>query len=241
MPGALVSVEGINGVGKDFLLQRLRTAHPELEASVVAEFSKRRDDDVETLDRHILRTLAADGDRYLRGGRPRTETMLLLAIKLHDYEQARPVLHAGQCVIEGRGLHTVAVYQSVLLCSDDQAAYAQALAILELATRWRPLADRTVLVADDPATAARRLAARDGNPLRADERRINDRAAALYGQLAAHPDYGMTVLDRRETDTDDAVDVLHTVLTSARSEVTSAQQPETSMLRGSRSPDPRSA
>ena len=55
---------------------------------LIQEFSQRPRVGGHDLGRDLLRALidAAHGDHFLRGGHPGTETLLLLAIKMHDYE-----------------------------------------------------------------------------------------------------------------------------------------------------------
>ncbi len=90
------------------------TATPGLPPLVVEEFSQRRDDDDVDLGRRLLRTLvtAAQGGHFLRAGFPKSETLLLLAIKMHDFEATLPTLLVGRTVIEGRSIHSTAVYHS---------------------------------------------------------------------------------------------------------------------------------
>jgi dTMP kinase len=80
--------------------------------------------------------------------------VLLLAVKTFDFDQCLPLLACGEAVIEGRGLDSIAVYQSLITCPDDiEGAHAEARAILAIAAQWRPLPDRTILVAHDVTTA----------------------------------------------------------------------------------------
>jgi dTMP kinase len=208
--GLLVAVEGINGVGKTHLTRLL--VSDQINAGrpaplVLEEFSK-RDDDGPDLGRALLRILkdASGRDRFLRSGHPATETLLLLAIKMHDYETSRTALAAGRLVLEGRSLHTIAVYQSLLTYPDDSHALDEARSLLRLGSRWRPLPDRIILVTDDVETAVSRAEQRDAYNCPPDERHLHHRAAALYEHLAADDPERIRILDRRQLDTDDAVE-----------------------------------
>jgi dTMP kinase len=124
--GRLISLEGLNGVGKTYLTTRVVDAAAEhgKPPLVVEEFSRRSDSDSD-LGRRLLRTLvtASHGERFLRAGFPKSETLLLLAIKMHDFETTLPALLAGRTVIEGRSIHSTAVYQSLIMNpGDDRAA-----------------------------------------------------------------------------------------------------------------------
>ena len=131
---------------------------------VIEAFTERRAG--ADLGRSLLRALvsASDGDRFLRGGHPASETLLLLAVKLHDFETARAQLREGRTVIEGRSVHSVAAYQSLIIERDDDRALELARRILATAARWRPLPDLTVILTDEPAAAIRRAEHRDREP-----------------------------------------------------------------------------
>jgi dTMP kinase len=211
--GALVSIEGLNGVGKTYLTGRLLAAlPPDQRPTVVEEFSRRHTitDPGGALGRHLLRALvgAADGDPFLRGGLPRSETLLLLAIKIHDYEASLPALRSGRTVIEGRSVHSVAVYQSLILEHDNIRAAAVARQILTTATMLRPLPDLTVLVVDEPTTAVHRAENRDGTTYTPEQWHLHHRAAELFDHVARTDPGHVRILDRREHDTDALVDTL---------------------------------
>jgi dTMP kinase len=210
-PGLLVSIEGISGVGKSYLTTLLRQ-HPALTPPplVIDEFSRRAQKGSD-LGRDLLRVLIdnARGDPFLRGGAPRSETLFLLAIKMYDYESSRPALRDGQVVIEGRSLHTVAVYQSLILHPhDDDAAFTEAQTILDQAARWRPLPDLTVLITDDVSTALHRAEQRDTATISGANRDLHTRAAALFDRLAECDPIRIKRLDRRHRSPTDAIDYI---------------------------------
>ncbi|MFE6164142.1 dTMP kinase [Streptomyces sp. NPDC056486] len=201
--GLLVSVEGINGVGKDYLLERFR---PQLAAPshTIAEFSARmRTDGTPGLSEQILKAMhqASHGDHFLRGGTPRSETLLLFAVKTHDYEHSRPRLDAGDIVLEGRSLHSTAVYQALILQQDRPLETARRL--LALGAQWRPLPDLTIFVTDDVDTALERAQQRDHKQFTAEERLLHHQADELFRALAASSDRSR-ILDRRTAPPDDA-------------------------------------
>jgi dTMP kinase len=207
--GMLVSIEGVTGVGKTYLTTQLRATSPGLvaDAVVVDEFSSRPAYGDLGHDLLCALTTAARGDPFLRGGHPATETLLLLAIKTYDYEaRCAAALRTGSLVLEGRSLHCVAVYQSLILHpTDDQRAYDQMRAILGIAARWRPLPDLTFLITDDVNAAVERAERRDGTAFSPADRLFHHRVAALFDRLAAEAPGTVTVIDRRHLSSTDAI------------------------------------
>ncbi|MFE3166607.1 dTMP kinase [Streptomyces sp. NPDC059224] len=192
--GVLVSIEGISGTGKSYLA---RMAAQRLDAPLlVEEFSRRRQRG--DLGSRIVAALAeaAGADRFLRGGFPASETLLLLAVQMHTWETVRAPLHDGRTVLEGRSLHSVAVYQAAALHpGDDAAALERARALMREATAWRPAPDVTVLLTDDLTTALDRAEQRDGRPISPAERAVHERCSHLF-QALAQDDPRVRVVDR---------------------------------------------
>lgn len=217
--GQLVSIEGLNGVGKTHLTTRLLARHLDSSRLVLLEeFSQRPRTSGSDLGRDLLRVLinAADGDPFLRGGHPGAETLLLLAIKMFDYEAGCvPALAEGRTVIEGRSVHSIAVYQSLIVCADDDAAYEHAQGILELAAAWRPLPDLTILITDDVTTAVRRAETRDRTRYTAEQWHLHHRAAALFDRLAAADPDHIAVLNRRQLPAEALIDEMASLIGAA--------------------------
>src|SRR5260370_41169995 len=96
---------------------------------------------------------------------------------MYDYEASVAELRAGPLVLEGRSLHTVAVYQSLIMHSDDHQTLGEAQAILELGREWRLLPDLAILVVDDVKTAVQRAERRAGTPYTKEQGRLHPPAA----------------------------------------------------------------
>ena len=204
----LVSIEGINGVGKTYLTQHLL---PLLPGPVMAldGFTERARSDKPDLGRAILRALITDSDAdpFLRSGHPGAETLLLLAIKTYDWEEhCEPALHCGKIVIEGRSLHSIATYQALILdAHSDQGPLKEALELIDLARAWRPMPDLTLLVLDRVEAAIARLERREGRSCTADERHMHHRADRLYRALAAADPDHIRIVDLATLTTEQAV------------------------------------
>jgi dTMP kinase len=211
----LVSIEGLNGVGKTYLTGMLVDAWDTEPAPLVLEEFSARADGRADLGRAILGTLfrAAGGDPFLRSGHPGAETLSLLAVKMFDYERSLDALRAGRPVLEGRSIHSTAVYQSLIASPDsDEMAYSHATALLDLAGSWRPLPDLTVLVIDDVEAAISRAERRDDRTYTPQQRHIHRRAAAMYARLALVDQRRIAVLDRRVDDADRLVARMRTLI-----------------------------
>jgi dTMP kinase len=203
--GPLISVDGVTGIGKTYLTG---SAVADLDPPpLLLEGFSQRTDARPDLGRALLRALvdASGGDRFLRGGRPLAETMLLLAIKRHDLDTVLPVLAAGRAVIEGRGVDTTAVCQAIQLQPDDRdAALSTALALRDFAASYRPLPDVTIIITDDPETAISRAQDRDQRTFTSDQVAFMRASAWLFEQIAATDPTRYRVLDRRDYDEFDA-------------------------------------
>lgn len=121
-------------------------------------------------------------------------------MKTFDFGQCLPLLTRGRTVIEGRGLDSTAVYQSLIAYPYDiERAHAEARAILVIAAQWRPLPDLTILIDDDVTTAIGRAEQRDGRRFTPEQVSIHHQAARLFSLLAADYPDRFEVIDRRTT------------------------------------------
>ena len=130
-------------------------------------------------------------------------------------------------MLEGRSLHCIAVYQSLILNpEDDQRAYDEMRAILGLATLWRPLPDLTFLITDNVTAATERSERRDGITFSHENRQFHHRVAALFDRLADDASRTVTVIDRRHLSSGDAVSLM-------RARIDERQRALSCMARGS--------
>lgn len=205
--GALVSVEGINGVGKTFLTHRVIEVLNNQPVNL--DGASRQKEGRPGLGGALLRALhkASGGDPFLRGGTPMAEAMLLLAIKRHDLEGVLPELRAGRSVLEGRCVDTTAVCHGMAWHPRDlDAALETALALLDLAASYRPLPDLTILVTDDISRAVERAQERDQRVFTPEQTRFMREAYVLHERIAASDPARYRVLDRRHCDESEATE-----------------------------------
>jgi dTMP kinase len=191
-----ITVEGVNGVGKTHLMQRVADRLGP-DCVLVAELTDHQPD---RLPGRIITAMASAGGTFLRTGHPRTETLALIALKVREYEHRQRILAPQtRLVLEDRGIDTVAVYQAAILAGSDASlldALEVAQRIYRTALAWRPLPQRTLLLIDDLDACLRRFVARTGEPVsRPDEALIAQVHELYLAQAAAEPQR-FVVIDR---------------------------------------------
>lgn len=223
--GPLISVEGINGVGKTYLTNR--AVAPLDDKPVLLDGLSQRTQG-HTLDKALLRALreASAGDPFLRGGTPTAESLLLLAIKRHDLDTVIPELAVGRIVVEGRSMDTTAVCQGLLMHPDGHdAAFKTALALLDFGACYRPLPDLTILVTDDASVCAERAQVRDRRALTPEQTSFMRRARLLHEQLAGAAPVRYRVVDRRLVDEHQAAAQIRQLITGSRTDLECVREP----------------
>lgn len=217
--GQLISVEGISGSGKTYLVNALRSRMPPETTTFVTEVVDRQGS---ALDRKIIGILASCGDRFFRSGKPRTETFLLLALKMFDDEaRIAPALEQGHLVIEDRSIDTIAIYQSVLLYPEGRLGQQLEIAqdIYALAARWRRPPDRTFLIEDRFDVAVQRCEQREGHALTMDEVAVLRRASQLYTLYACEHASRIVTLKRPMLSNEELLQRMSDHLTQGRPQV----------------------
>jgi dTMP kinase len=171
-----ISIEGLNGVGKTYLIRQLARRLGG-RCLVVDELTSTGDDTAKA----IIGALAEGGGTFLRTGHPIGETFALAALKVREYERVTALTPQPGCVLEDRGVDTVAVYQAAIL----GGGHALAGQIAAIAAMWRPDPDVTILLTDDLDACIGRFAARTGVPVTAADRQLLATVAGLYEARAA--------------------------------------------------------
>jgi dTMP kinase len=184
MNGTIISIEGINGVGKTYFENKLRERFLGNDNILfVSEVSNRIGSG---LEKKIITALSHTNDRFFRMGLPITETFLLLSLKMYDYESViSKELEKGKVIIEDRSIDTIAIYQSVMLCQEQQDRMLDtANEIYLLASKYRRAPDITFFLEDKTEATIERAQARNGNLYSEEELEIVHNAAHLYSKFA---------------------------------------------------------
>lgn len=196
MNGILVSLEGISGSGKTYFITELRKEMRDINFTFLSEIMDQNNDG---LYKQISAALRYSNDMFFRGGLPRSETFLLLALKMCDYETSiAAALDAGAVVVEDRSIDSIAVYQSIMLCPERSDLRADtASEIYTLAVRWRRPPDITFLIEDDFNTSIKRAQKRDKRIYSNDELEVLRAAAKVYVEHAERYAARIVRIDRR--------------------------------------------
>jgi dTMP kinase len=208
-----VSLEGISGCGKSYILSKLRERLADLPVTFIEEVEDRES---RGLDQGIIALFKKHADCFFRSGHPQTETLLLMALKAYDAEvNVTPALAAGHIVIEDRSIDSVAVYQAVILHPGEETRQLEAAHRIYHATcQWRMAPHMTFLIQDDFATSIERAQRRIAHTFAPNELALLREIAALYDRYALCYQERIICLDRRHMDVDDIVQTIRkTVIT----------------------------
>jgi dTMP kinase len=208
-----ITLEGIEGVGKTYFARLLAKRLGD-RSIVVSEIT---DQAAESLAGQVITALSRDGDPWLRTGRPTTETIALLALKVSEYESlAAEAGQHGKIVIEDRGVDSVALYQAAILDPhgvppEDVDALAQR--IYATADHWRPSPDLTLLLVDDLDACLARFEARTRHVVSDADRALVARVAQLYETQAAREPMRFRTINRADRSSSETLEELYQACT----------------------------
>ncbi|HLZ62143.1 MAG TPA: hypothetical protein VKR06_34800 [Ktedonosporobacter sp.] len=211
--GIHISLEGISGCGKSFMLEKLREAMPDALVVYVQEIEDRNACGLQSA---LLTFLHSHGDHFLRTGHPCTETLLLMALKTYDAETViGPALSNGSSVIEDRSLDTVAIYQALVLHPGQAELQLQKAAMIyQQLTSFRRAPDLTFWIDDAFETAIERAQRRSANGYSLSDVAVLREADALYRRYAGLHQDRIIRLDRRLLEVEDIVQTIREVILS---------------------------
>lgn len=205
--GVNVSLEGISGCGKSYILHKFREIVDDLPVTFINEVEDR---DSGAFDQGIIVLFKMCADRLFRTGHPRAETLLLMALKVYDAEEdIVPALAAGHIVVEDRSIDSVAVYQAVILHpGEPERQLTMANRLYQFACQWRTPPHVTFLVQDDFVTSIERAQQRLAYTFTPGEVALLREIETVYDCYAQCHQERIIRLDRRRMEVDE---IIHTI------------------------------
>lgn len=181
--GLLVSLEGISGCGKTYLTKILREKMEYEKMFFVSEVSDRTADDV---DKKIIDIIRSSSNGFFQNGIPFTETLLLLALKVFDFEKIiTEKLKEGFIVFEDRSIDTIAVYQSIIINNGiNNYTLSTAKEILKMSKKLRKIPDITFLITDSFQNSIDRAEKRNKRNYNQSELNLLKNADSMYESWA---------------------------------------------------------
>jgi len=213
--GIHISLEGISGCGKSYILEKLRDTMP---GALVVYLQEMGDRQQTGLANGLHPFLSSLGDHFFRTGHPRTETLLLMALKTYDAETIiLPALQTGYSVIEDRSLDTVAIYQALVLHPGQAELQLQKAAMIyqQLAC-WRRPPDLTFWIDDAFETSMERAQRRSANSYSIQDVALLREADALYRQYVKCHGDRIIHLDRRLLEAEEIAQTIREVIVPHR-------------------------
>lgn len=170
--GTLISLEGISGTGKTTVLHKLETVFRE--NSKVIFLKEVFDETHIGLGKKIFDSLYHTKDRFFDMGIPYTETMLLLARLMYQYESVISKALAKDCiVITDRGVDSVVVAQAIMAHKKYDINISDFIEKLDsFLSNIIPYPDKTFLLYGCADDAIKRAELRDQLPFTVEQNRI---------------------------------------------------------------------
>ncbi len=177
--GRYISIEGIEGSGKSYYIEKLKTKHPTIHA--VSELSNKG------FGKSIKYLLSQNSDEFFRHGFPVSEALLFFSMKLFNFEeQIIPALIDDKLVVEDRSVDTNALYSAVLM----EEKYGGELfeyydKLLAMRSELAPIPEKTILFIPDLEKSLVRAQTRDKRKYNQSELSFINSVYSAYKDLSA--------------------------------------------------------
>ncbi len=157
--GSYITIEGVEGVGKSFYLDRIKNA----KIKVV------KDDDVSGRALAVLEALRNE-DLFFRSSNPMVEFLGFSLVDTMMFEEmVRPLLKKGVTVIQDRGSDTTCLYAALQLGKNEKDVLKIFKELFVMRTKLGPVSEKVLLLVDDVNKSIARGEKRNGKKYSKDQ------------------------------------------------------------------------
>lgn len=192
--GKLITLEGINGIGKTYYFNFLREALKESNIRFNAEIN----DDVHSgINKSIFDILLSTSSRFFDTGNPKMETLLILAKQANDEERfVLPSIREGQSIVSDRGFDTVAIVQGIMLYRKYKGDLLQHInEVYKTAIKFNMIPNKTILFTGDFDKSLQRATLRDKQEYSKEEIEILKMESEILHELSQREKDRFIVID----------------------------------------------
>lgn len=192
--GKLITLEGINGIGKTYYFNFLREALKESNIRFNAEIN----DDVHSgINKGIFDILLSTNSRFFDTGNPKMETLLILAKQANDEERfVLPSIREGQSIVSDRGFDTVAIVQGIMLYRKYEGDLLQHInEVYKTAIKFNMIPNKTILFTGDFDKSLQRATLRDKQEYSKEEIEILKMESEILHELSQREKDRFIVID----------------------------------------------
>lgn len=181
MKGKLITLEGINGIGKTYYFNYLKSVFNDIYFN-----GEINDQGHQGINKSIFEILLSTNDRFFDTGNAKMETLLIMAKQANDEERVIiPRLNNGENVISDRGFDTVCAVQSIMMYRKYGGNIMDHFNNVYMTLRtFNLLPDKTILLTGDIDSSIRRATLRDGYPYSDSELDILKKESSIFRMLS---------------------------------------------------------
>lgn len=181
--GIIISLEGASGVGKSFLLNKLKKAHNIITISEISDDLA----DFTTVIFSLINRINKTNDIFFLNAPPLSTFYLVLANYVHNFEsKLNEELTKGSIVVLDRGPHSTALLQSVLLnfrLHDENQILSTYKRLLSSISAIVPMPDAAFILQHDINSCIERVEQREGKRCNETERNFIILTAKIYERI----------------------------------------------------------